>query len=343
MLELALALVPVLLFLAALQVMDSFKLVHARAVATALGVGAAAAAACGPLHAWLQPALGVDATTFIRYVAPMTEETLKAAFLLLLVARRRVGFLVDAAVQGFAIGAGFAVVENLGYLWALGDATPWLWLIRGLGTAMLHGGTTAIFGILTRAVADRAPDRPILAGVPGLAAAVAIHAAFNHVLLPPLAMTLLLLIALPLLVVVVFQRSEAATREWVVAGLDLDVELLNLVASDAFGHTRFGRYLQQLRAQFGGPVVVDMFCLLRLQLELSVQAKAMLMAREAGLDLPVDDDLAPALAELEHLRAAIGPTGLLALEPLQVSSHRDDWHRFLLTTARARRASTAGR
>ena len=34
-----------------------------------------------------------------------------------------------------------------------------------------------------------------------------------------------------------------------------------------------------------------MFCLLRLELELSVQAKAMLMAREAGLEVPVDDDL----------------------------------------------------
>jgi hypothetical protein len=81
---------------------------------------------------------------------------------------------------------------------------------------------------------------------------------------------------------------------------------------------------------------MDMFCLLRIQLELSVQAKAMLMAREAGLEVPVDDDLPAALAELEYLRKSIGPTGLLALKPLQVTSHRDDWHRFLLSRARTR-------
>lgn len=336
--NIALAFVPVLLFVIGLQLMDSFKLVHRSAVLTALGVGVGAALAGVGLHAWLQPALGWDDTTFSRYVAPVTEETLKAAFLGLLIARRRVGFLVDAAVQGFAVGAGFALAENVTYLTALGGAPLLLWIVRGLGTAMLHGATTTIFAIVAKTFADRHPDRVLAPAIPGLAAAIVLHSAFNHVPLPPVAMTLLLLIALPLLVLVVFQRSEAATREWVVAGLDLDVELLQLVASDAFGFTRFGQYLQRLREQFGPAVVMDMFCLLRLQLELSVQAKAMLMAREAGLDVPMDADLPAALAELEYLEKAIGPTGLLALKPLQVTSHRDDWHKFLLTQVRGQKA-----
>ena len=332
----ALALLPVLLFVVALWLMDSFKLVRRRAVLAALAAGAMAALVAAVLHTWAEPASGLSSGAFSRYLAPLTEEALKAAFLVVLIARRRVGFLVDAAVQGFAVGAGFAVTENLTYLSALGAASPLLWLIRGLGTAMLHGATTTIFAVLARTLADRHPDRLSVAIGPALLAAAVVHSAFNHVPLPPMAMTLLLLIALPLLVLVVYQRSEAATREWVVAGLDLDVELLNLVASDAFGDTRFGQYLKRLRQQFSGPIVMDMFCLLRMQLELSVQAKAMLMAREAGLDVPVDDDLPAALEELEYLQESIGPTGLLALKPLQVSSHRDDWHRFLLTRARSR-------
>jgi RsiW-degrading membrane proteinase PrsW (M82 family) len=332
--NLAVALVPVLLFVVGLHLMDSFKLVHRSAVLTALIIGAGVALVCAQLHEWLEPAVGLSPAAFSRYIAPVTEETLKAAFLGLLIARRRVGFLVDAAVQGFAVGAGFALVENLTYLAALGDAPLLLWVVRGLGTAMLHGATTTIFAIVARTFADRHPDHMLLAAGPGLVAAVVIHSAFNHLPLPPVAMTLLLLIALPFLVLLVFHRGEAATRDWVVAGLDLDVELLQLVASDAFGYTRFGQYLQRLREQFGGPVVLDMFCLLRLQLELSVQAKAMLMAREAGLDVPLDEDLPSTLAELEYLEKAIGPTGLLALKPLQVTSHRDDWHRFLLATGR---------
>jgi len=338
MLNVAVAFVPVLLFAAGLQLMDSFRLVSRRAVLTAVGVGAIVALACAGLHGWLEPTLAagplaVGKAGFSRYVAPATEEVLKAAFLGLLILRRRVGFLVDAAVQGFAVGAGFALVENITYLAAL-EAPLQLWVIRGLGTAMLHGATTAIFAIVAKVFADRHPDRALLAAVPGLAVAVAIHSAFNHVPLPPAAMTLLLLAVLPVLMVQVFQRSEAATREWVVGGLDLDVELLHLVASDAFRFTHFGQYLQRLRQQFDVPVVLDMVCLLRLQLELSVQAKAMIVAREAGLDVPVDADLPAALAELDYLERSIGSTGMLALKPLQVTSHRDDWHRFLLASAR---------
>jgi hypothetical protein len=56
----------------------------------------------------------------------------------------------------------------------------------------------------------------------------------------------------------------------------------------------------------------------------------MLMAREAGLDLPTDADLDACLAERQYLRQSIGATGLLALKPLQVTSRRDEWHRHVL-------------
>jgi RsiW-degrading membrane proteinase PrsW (M82 family) len=341
----AVALVPVILFLTALQVLDSFKLVRVSAALAAIGTGGVAAIAILLLHSAIMPASDAGLQAFSRYVAPVTEETIKAAFIVFLIARRRVGFLVDAAVQGFAVGAGFALVENAEYLRALSGAPLVLWLVRGLGTAVLHGATTAIFAMVSRTLADRSPSRLLVVFWPGWAAAVVIHAVFNHLPLPPAAMTMLQLAVLPLVVLAVFKRSERETREWVGAGLDLDLEVLQLVTSDTFAFTRFGSYLRELRAHFPGPVVADMFCLLRLELELSVQAKAMLMAREAGLALAVDDDLTACLAELEYLQAAIGRTGMLALKPLQVTSHRDEWHRYLLAQAgpAARKAATARR
>jgi protease PrsW len=337
-----LALVPVLLFLAGLQLMDSFKLVHHRTVLAALTAGAVVAVVCFTLHDWLLEATGMPTALFSRYVAPLTEETLKGLFVVAAIARRRVGFLVDAAVTGFAVGTGFALVENIDYLRAMSDAPAMLWLVRGLGTAMLHGATMAIFAMMSKALADQHPDRRWLVFVPGWVTAVVIHSAFNHVPLPPLAMTALLLAVLPPLVVLVFQRSEHATRDWVGAGLDLDVELLGLVVSEHFSQTRLGTYLHELRSRFPGPIVADMYCLLRLDLELAVQAKAMLMAREAGLHVPVDDELRGCLAELEYLHSSIGTLGMLALKPLQVTSHRDRWHRHLLAEARNLRPNGAG-
>jgi hypothetical protein len=76
-----------------------------------------------------------------------------------------------------------------------------------------------------------------------------------------------------------------------------------------------------------------MFCLLQLDLELSIRAKGMLLAREQGLEIPVDDGVRARLAERAYLHKAIGATGLVALRPLQVTNDRDDWLRYLLREA----------
>jgi RsiW-degrading membrane proteinase PrsW (M82 family) len=333
--NIVIALVPVLLLLALLQLMDSFRLVRLPVVLIAIGCGAASALCSLLLHQWLVNVTGISPAPFARYVSPVIEEVTKALFIVVMLRRHRIAFLVDAAVVGFAVGAGFALTENIEYLHRLEHATLTLWLVRGLGTAVLHGATTAIFAIVARTLSDRWSGRWIQSLAPGLGLAVTIHSAFNHLLLPPLATTLLLLAVLPLVMIVVFQRSERATREWIGGGLDLDIELLDLLCSDAFAYTRFGRYLQQLRERFSGPVVADMFCLLRLELELSVQAKAMLMARQHGLRVPVTDDLRCAVTEIDYLHGSIGRMGRLALQPLQVTSDRDRWHRYLLEQAAA--------
>lgn len=337
MANVTIALVPVVAFLVMLWLMDSFRLVRPASIMSAILYGVVVAAAVLWLHEWLLDVRHVPAGILSRYIAPLTEETAKALLVVVLIATARVGFLVDAAVLGFAVGTGFALFENLSYLRSLTDAPIIVWVVRGLGTAMLQGATTAIFAMLSKTYADQRRNRLALAFLPGWAGAVVIHSTFNHRFLPPVAQMLLLLIVLPLLVLWVFARSERATREWVGAGLDLDLELLALVASEGFVLTHFGRYLRELRARMPGPVVADMFCLLRLELELSVQAKAMLLARERGVDVPVDEDLAASLAERRYLQQSIGTLGLLALKPLQVTSYRDTWHRHLLQQARAPR------
>jgi RsiW-degrading membrane proteinase PrsW (M82 family) len=336
------ALLPVLVFLAILVLMDSFKLVPPRAVLAALAAGGIAALSALDLHAWLLPPGTVSFRVLTRYMAPLTEETLKAAYVVFVLRRRRLGFLVDAAIVGFAVGTGFALVENADYLSRSGTggasltvgAGLGLWLVRGFGPALLHGTTTALFAMLAKSLTDRHEDRWAMPLVPAWMVAVGTHSLFNHFPLPPILSTCVLVVVLPLTITFVFERSERATREWVGEGLDLDVELLNLVTSGEFGGTRLGAYLRQLRSRFPGPVVADMFCLLRVELELAIRAKGMLMAREAGLDVPVGPDVQARLREADYLRASIGTTGLLALKPLRVSTGRDDWHRYLLRHAR---------
>jgi len=322
------AFVPVLVFLAVLVVMDSFKLARPSAIAAAMGWGVVAAFLSGVAQAVFAAAASEKAIAWL--IAPSIEETAKSAFIAYLILRRRIGFPVDAAQLGFAVGTGFALVENLEYLRVLSGAGFVLWLVRGLGTAMLHGATTAVFAMLSQTAAESHRDRGALIFVPGWIAAIIIHTAFNIVPVSPLATTAMLLLVLPLIVLGVFHRSDLATREWFGAGLDLDLLLHETFSSEALAYTKFGTYLQELRQRFPGHVVADMLCLLRVELELSIQAKAMLIARDAGVAMPVHADAHSAAAEIRYLRSSIGATGLLALHPVQVSSHRDDWHRYLL-------------
>jgi len=188
----------------------------------------------------------------------------------------------------------------------------------------------ALVAIAAKSWAERAPGGTGVAVIPGLLAAIVLHSAYNHLLVHPLLAATLLMLVMPSIVLFVFGRSERATREWVGDGLDLDVELLNLVTSSHFGTTRLGRYLNELKTRFPGPIVADMFCLLQLDLELSIRAKGMLLAREQGLKIPMDDSMRARLDERTYLHKSIGPTGLLALRPLQVTNDRDDWLRYLL-------------
>jgi len=333
-LNLTAGLAPVLSLLVLLMLMDSFKLVPMRFVMQALAAGAAAALAALALHLQIIDSLGVPIPVVTRFIAPVVEELFKLVFVIYAVRSRRIGFPVDAAIVGFAVGTGFALVENGYYLMALKSPGVVLWLVRGFGAAILHGALTAIAAIIAQELAARRHGQGFGIFVPGLLAAIAIHWIYNQFVFPPVVATLLLLIVLPPLLLGVFTRSERATREWMSDGLDLDVELLKLVLSEDFGQTRLGTYLTELRTRFPGPVVADMFCLMRVELELGIRAKGMLMARDAGLEVPLDDEVHAALAEVRYLEKAIGPTGMLALTPLQVSSERDTWHKFLLSEQR---------
>lgn len=327
---LAAGVLPVLLFLLALRVLDSYKLVRGRAVLAAIAAGAAAALLSWAANAGLQHVLGLEPGVMRRYVAPVVEETLKAALLVVALRTHRIGFLVDAALYGFAIGAGFALAENAYYAWALGTSSLPLWLARGFGTAMLHGATTAVAGMLSKHLCDQGGSRALHRFLPGLGVAVVTHSIYNHVLVNPLLAASMLLFALPALVTVVFERSERATRDWLGQGLDGDLRRLEQILGGELRGTPIGDYLESLRTRFKGPVLADMLCLLRIQLELSLRAKGQLLARAAGFDLPLGEEERAQFAELRYLERAIGPTGLLALQPMLQTSSRDLWQRAVL-------------
>ncbi len=333
LLSLAVSVLPVFLLLVALVLIDSYKLVAFRAVLLSVGAGVVAGLASYVVNTGLGPALALEPGQYSMYVAPVIEESLKAACVLYLLLRNRVGFVVDAAILGFGIGTGFAFLENLYYLRVSPDATVWTWIVRGFGTAIMHGGATAILAMVSKALYDRsAAPRPWLI-LPGLGVAVVLHSLYNHFLLQPLLATALIVLVLPWLCIAVFQQSERETRGWVGTGFDSDQELLRAVLAGQVGETPVGKYLQTVRSRFSAEVIVDMMCLLRLRAELAIRAKGVLMMREAGFDPEPDPALKGTFEELRYLEQSIGKTGLLALHPFLHTTTRDLWELNMLDRA----------
>ena len=328
--RLLVGLLPAVLFLAALMVMDSYKLVGRMAIVRSLAIGGAAAIVALLLNVSALRSLHVDLDVLRRDVAPVLEELLKAAFVLWLIRAGRVGFMVDAGLHGFALGTGFALVENIYYASTLVDYGPLVWIVRGLGTAVMHGSTTSMVAILAKGLTDRHGSHAVRWYLPGIGIAIALHAFFNHLVLHPLVMTALLLLVMPLLLLLVFERSERATEAWLGAGLDNDMEMLESVLNGQVHESPVGHYLESLKAHFTPTAVADMLCLLQVHAELSLAAKGILMARAAGIEIPLDESVRANLEEMRFLERSIGPTGRLALTPILRAGSRDLWQIQLL-------------
>jgi protease PrsW len=325
------ALVPVLLFLGALVQGDSYKLLRFKTVLAIAAAGALAAGASYVANIWAYAHFAGDFQSYSRYVSPWIEESLKAVVLVFLLRTRRVGLPVDAGIAGFAIGTGFALVENLYYLASRPDTSLAVQVIRGFGTAIMHGGTATVMAIISVTLYERRPNGSLHLMLPGFLAAVALHAGFNQLLMRPALATLATVLVLPFVIYLVFQHSERVLREWLDTDLDSNVQLLELINSGTFLGSPVGRVLESLRDRFRGEDLADMLCLLRLHGELALRAKGVLLLRESGMgELALDDETRDKLAELAQLERAIGRTGMLALRPLMMATGKDIWQLKLL-------------
>jgi RsiW-degrading membrane proteinase PrsW (M82 family) len=325
------ALLPVLLFLAGLVQLDGYKLLRLRMMLALVATGALAAGVSYLLNNIAFAHFQGSFVTYSRYVSPWIEESLKAALLVFLIRTRRVGLPVDAGIAGFAIGTGFAVVENLYYLAARPHTVLAVQVIRGFGTAIMHGGTAAILAMISNTLYERRPSGGLHLLLPGLFAAVALHTGYNYLLVRPALATLATLLVLPFVIYLVFDHSERILRKWIEVDLDSDVKRLEAISAGTFLDTPSGRYLQALRDRFKGEQLADMLCYVRVHGELAVRAKGVLLLREAGMpDLPIDAETGARLTELGQLERAIGKTGMLALRPLMMATGKEIWQLTLL-------------
>jgi len=315
---------PVFFFLIFLFLLDSFKLVIKKYLFQAILWGVLSAVIAYFSNTFLMENTSLRYETISRYVAPAIEEILKALFIFFLIYKKRVGFMIDAAIYGFAVGAGFALIEDILLLKASVSSNILFWIVRGFGTAVMHGGCTALFSVILLGSITRKKTSEANI-VFALLTAYCIHSLFNHFSVDPVIQTIGITIILPVILVFIFRYNENQLQNWLEIEFNSEIKLLSMINKGELLSTRSGEYLASLKDRFSGETILDMYCFLSLYLELSIIAKRNVMLRENDFPIIIERGTADKLKELELLRKQIGKVGELTLSPLIRLKYRDLW------------------
>lgn len=324
------ALLPVIVLIIVLHRLDSHRLLGTKTIVRVFLVGGLIAVLCSFVNALAIDFWSMEFSRYTRYVGPLIEETLKALVLVYLFRTNRIGFLIDAGILGFTVGAGFSFVENLYYLSMAHDAHYGVWLVRGFGTSIMHGGATALFAIIAEVMTERHLKMNPLLYLPGLIVAFLLHSIFNHFPVSPILATVVTLLILPTILFLLFERNEASIHNFLEMDFAAHRRLLRQIQHGEFSGCEAGRFLHDMHEKLDGPVADEMIRYFCLHTELVLSAEQILLAREQGIDLEIGRDIQTKLQEMHELEAHIGAAGLRALRPHLQFTAKDMWEIHLL-------------
>jgi RsiW-degrading membrane proteinase PrsW (M82 family) len=297
-----------------------------------LVLGGISAIAVYPVSGRLIDTLPIGFSGYSRFVAPWLEEASKAVVMIGLFWFNRIGYKLDAVISGFAIGAGFSVVENIIYLTIFPEYGTGTWLVRGLGTAVMHGTTLAILAAIAHEFAEQETREAagdfnfnLLWFLPGYLIAVALHTTFNQFPDRPMVAMMGAVIFAPIAIIGIFHFGTAEAQRWLAAECAEHHKQFDALKAGNWPDSASGRKIAALAERLPGETAARIRRYWELQAWLVVQAEQA-MADEAAGDVSIDkEQVRAAFAELHGLKRALGKSTFTALKALLPFSRNDYW------------------
>ena len=326
------ALIPVLVMLAIFVWLDTFALMSLKEVSVLLLLGAVGALAAWPVSGRLLDTLPIGFSLYSRFIAPWIEEAIKAAIMILLFRMNRIGYKLDAVISGFAVGAGFSVVENIVYLTIFPDYGTGTWLVRGFGTAIMHGTTLAVLAAIAHEFAERETreavadyDFSLIWFIPGYGVAVALHTAFNQFPdRPMISMTGAILVA-PIALIAILNFGTAEAQRWLAAECAEHKAQLDALRAGRWPDGAAGKKIAALAERLDPEAARRIRRYWELKAWLVAEAEETMMEEAAG-EVEFDASaVRAAFAELDGLKGALGRSTFAAMQALLPFSRNDYW------------------
>jgi RsiW-degrading membrane proteinase PrsW (M82 family) len=327
-----LALIPVLVLLAVFDWLDAFELVNFKEILILLLLGGVAALLSWPVSGRLLDTLPIGFSVYSRFVAPWIEDAIMGLVIVALFRMNRIGYKLDAVIAGFAIGAGFSVVENIIYLLHFPDYGAGTWLVRGFGTAVMHGATLAVLAAIAHQFAERENreaasefDFHFWWFVPGYLVAVALHTAFNQFPDRPLVAMLGAIVVAPLTLIGIFYVGSHEAHRWLVVEMAEHRAALDALRSGRWPDGPAGHKVAALAGRLDEEGAKRVRRYWELQTWLVAEAEETMLEEAAGDAEFNPAQVRAAFAEIDGLKRALGRSTLAALQSLLPFSRNDQW------------------
>lgn len=293
--------------------------------------GLAVALHSGLTHGGLIPFI-----TLSRYIAPFTEETLKALILIFLSRRRGFTYFVDGAIFGFAVGIGFAIAENFSYVLGGSGSTIMLAVGRVISSNLVHAAASSLVGVtLGLARFQRAWWQRVLYLAIGLALAISMHAGFNYLVSQGYDSALLLYayaasvgLGGSLVILLIIRRGLAEERQWIEETLG---EADRITAGEAAVVRRLaeaGVILTPLVEKLGQRQATRIGRLLVLQAQLGILRKTLQKLPDEEARHDVEAQIQGLRDEVDVARRQVGAYGMLLLRSIFPEDIRPIWRRI---------------
>jgi RsiW-degrading membrane proteinase PrsW (M82 family) len=326
------ALVPVLVLLGVFIWLDAFALMNAGEVALLLLCGAIGALLAWPASGRLLDTLPIGFSLYSRFVAPWIEEAIKAVIMIILFRMNRIGYKLDAVISGFAVGAGFSVVENIFYLTMYPDYGTGTWLVRGFGTAIMHGTTLAVLAAIAHELAERETreaaadfDFHLYWFVPGYLVAVALHTAFNQFPDRPMVAMMGAVVIAPVVLIAILNFGTAEAQRWLAAEHADHEAQLDALRGGGWPPGPAGQKISALAARLDPESAKRVRRYWELHAWLVAEAEETMIEEAEGDAEFSAPQVRAALAELDGLKQALGRSTFAALQALLPFSRNDYW------------------
>ena len=278
---------------------------------------------------------GIERLTIIQYIAPFEEEILKGIILIYLIRRPNFTYFIDGAIYGFAVGIGFAVIENYDYI--LGETSGVLDIAIGrvISTNLIHAASTAIVGIAAgMARFSRGPGR-VLRIIVGLILAILLHAGFNNLVTRVESGWLLMYAAVVGIAGVgaiwgLIRHGLAEEKVWITETLGMTDRVTLSEAAVVHHLSDLDQILQPIVKRFGAEKAFQIENFLFMQARLGILRKTLekLPDDDEDLIIATRNQVAQIQGEMDSVRRSVGSIAMMYLRNIFPPEDTTLWSRL---------------